>query len=85
MLERAGPHPTRDGFLGTIFEAPTTLDISGFPLSFGPRDNAGSHSVFLTRLGESGAFTSLGQATSRQIGPSSRSSSQSQGRLVANA
>jgi methyl-accepting chemotaxis protein len=86
ILERAGPNLTRDRFLASIFEEPTTLDISGFSLSYGPRDNTGSHSVFLTQLGENGAFTSLALSNPRLVGSSSQtSSSRSRRQLVAHA
>jgi len=47
VLARAGNPPSREKFLATLAET-GTFDIGGFPLTYGPRDNRGSHQVFLT-------------------------------------
>jgi len=47
VLAQAGNPPSREGFLSALTET-GTFDIGGFKLTYGPRDNRGSHQVFLT-------------------------------------
>jgi len=47
VLARAGNPPSRESFLTALAEA-GTFDIGGFALTYGQRDNRGSHRVFLT-------------------------------------
>ncbi len=47
VLERLGPDPSREGFLHTL-EAMGHFDIGGFALDYGPGDNQGSDTVWLT-------------------------------------
>ncbi|MFK7862124.1 MAG: ABC transporter substrate-binding protein [Granulosicoccus sp.] len=56
MLERAGPDFDRESFLRTISREKTTLNIFGTPLSYGPRNNAGTSSVYITRLNQGGSY-----------------------------
>jgi len=46
-LERAGPSPTREGFLHALNTA-GPIDLGGFVLEYGEGDNQGSDRVFLT-------------------------------------
>ena len=66
MLERCGPEPTRENFLETVFGAPTTLDLGGVRLSYGPRRNTGTNKVFLTQIGADGSFAPLTGTAMRQ-------------------
>ena len=54
----AGANPTRQGFLQALREA-GTIDLDGFPLNYGAKDNQGSDQVYLTRLDASGHFHSV--------------------------
>ncbi len=56
-LERAGPQPTRAGFLDSIRNT-GMIDLSGFELLFG-EDNQGSDEVFLTMIGQDGTYQSV--------------------------
>lgn len=47
VLARAGTPLSREGFLAALADT-ATFDIDGFPLTYGRRDNRGSHRVFLT-------------------------------------
>ncbi len=57
-LRLAGRKPTREQFLKGLQEA-ETLDLSGFPLRYGPDDNQGSDRVYLTIIDERGEFQPL--------------------------
>ncbi len=46
---------SRDCFMD-VFGARTTLNIDGVQLEFGPNDNQGSDTVFLTRIGSDGEY-----------------------------
>ena len=56
-LERTGPDPTRERFLQTLREA-GPIDLGGFAVEYGERDNQGSDRVFLTQI-RSGRFRPL--------------------------
>lgn len=56
-LQRAGPQPTRAGFLDSIRNT-GMIDLSGFQLHYG-EDNQGSDEVFLTMIGQDGAYQSV--------------------------
>ena len=49
----AGPRPSRQGFLRALQSA-ETIDLGGFPLSYGDADNQGSDRVYLTVIDEQG-------------------------------
>ena len=53
-LERTGPEPSRGRFLEALREA-GPIDLGGFVVEYGDRDNQGSDRVFLTRI-RSGRF-----------------------------
>ena len=53
-LERCDP-PGRACFIDA-FRGMETVDIDGFPLSFGENDNQGSDAVYLTAIGADGRF-----------------------------
>ena len=59
MLQRAGPEPTRESFLQTVFARRTDLQIGGFALCYGPGNNLGTSAVFLTQLGRNGTYQPL--------------------------
>lgn len=54
-LEGCGRQVSRACFLNSLLGA-ETIDIDGFTLSYGPDDNQGSDSVFLTVLGSDGNY-----------------------------
>ena len=54
-LETCGRDVSRECFLSSIRDA-GAIDIDGFALQYGPGDNQGSDSVFLTILGEDGKY-----------------------------
>jgi len=56
-LDRTGPEPTRESFLNTLREA-GTIDLGGFEVEYGVRDNQGSDRVFLTRI-QAGRFRAM--------------------------
>ena len=56
-LDRTGPEPTRESFLQTLREA-GPLDLGGFEVEYGVRDNQGSDRVFLTRI-QAGRFRAM--------------------------
>lgn len=58
-LQAAGPDLTREDYLAAL-EGLGDVDLGGFALSFGPGDNQGSDSVFLTEIGENGSFMPVG-------------------------
>lgn len=58
VLKSAGPDLTRDAFLAAMGRL-GTVDFGGLTLSYGPGDNQGSDSVFLTRIGGDGTFESV--------------------------
>jgi ABC-type branched-subunit amino acid transport system substrate-binding protein len=57
-LERIGRNVTRNDFLGTI-QAMGELDLGGITLSYGPEDNQGMDSVFLTEIQSDGSFRAV--------------------------
>ena len=54
-LELCGPAVSRECFLDAVQNA-GTIDLNGFKLTFGPRDNQGSDAVFQTVLGADGQY-----------------------------
>lgn len=54
-LKKSGREITRSGFLDGFRQA-GTIDIGGFRLRFGNRDNQGSDAVFLTVIGRDGQY-----------------------------
>ena len=54
-LERCGPDVTRICFLDIIRDE-EPFDLDGFEIGYGPGDNQGSDSVFLTVIGRDGAY-----------------------------
>ena len=54
-LERCGVELSRACFLDSIRSA-GTVDIDGFELHYGESDNQGSDEVFLTAIGDDGAY-----------------------------
>ena len=56
-LDRTGPEPTRESFLQTLREA-GLIDLGGFEVEYGVRDNQGSDRVFLTRI-QAGRFRAM--------------------------
>ncbi len=59
-LERLGRDVTRSGFLSAI-AAMGELELGGLSLSYGPGDNQGMDSVFLTEIQEDGSFRAVGR------------------------
>lgn len=57
-LERIGPEVTRKGFLSTT-RAIDELDLGGIVLRYGPEDNQGMDSVFLTEIQADGTFEAV--------------------------
>ncbi len=57
-LRRVGKDVTRESYLETLAQM-GDIDLGGFPLSFGPGDNQGSDTVFLTRIGRDGTFEAV--------------------------
>ena len=54
-LNSCGADLSRDCFLD-VFGTRTTMNIDGVQLEFGPNDNQGSDTVFLTRIGSDGEY-----------------------------
>ena len=63
-LRRAGPQPTREGFLEAL-KTSGEIDLSGFSLSYGMNDNQGSDQVYLTVIDENGNFNSVNAIEAR--------------------
>ena len=61
-LRKNGADLTRESYLASLSQL-GTMDMGGFTLSYGPGDNQGSDSVFLTRIGVDGAFETVGPAS----------------------
>ena len=57
-LRRAGPGPTRAGFL-TALQKAGAMDLGGFMLRYGEFDNQGSDRVYLTVIDDSERFRSI--------------------------
>lgn len=57
-LRRAGPNPTRKGFIRALQQA-GTMDLGGFVLLYGESDNQGSDRVYLTVIDGSERFRSI--------------------------
>ena len=57
-LRRAGPNPTREGFIRALQKA-GTMDLGGFLLLYGESDNQGSDRVYLTVIDGSERFRSI--------------------------
>ncbi|NBZ89920.1 ABC transporter substrate-binding protein [Stagnihabitans tardus] len=54
-LKAAGANPTRESYLKAL-QGVTAVDLGGLGLQYGPGDNQGSDSVFLTRITPEGGF-----------------------------
>lgn len=54
-LRISGQDLTRDNYLAALSQL-GTIDLGGVTLTYGPGDNQGSDSVFLTRIGADGSF-----------------------------
>lgn len=54
-LERSGSVPDRQSFLASL-RTEETININGFQLNYGPEDNQGSDTVFLTMIDGDGSF-----------------------------
>ena len=65
-LERCGVELSRDCFLDSL-RSTETVDIDGFQLRYGESDNQGSDEVFLTAIGDDGAYYPV--ATMRTMQP----------------
>jgi len=63
-LRRAGPQPTREGFLEAL-KTSGEIDLSGFSLFYGMSDNQGSDQVYLTVIDENGNFNSVNAIEAR--------------------
>jgi len=61
-LNKAGAEPTREGLLKTIKDT-GEFDIGGLMMTFGPEDNEGLDSVFLTVIQADGAFQAVDRLT----------------------
>jgi branched-chain amino acid transport system substrate-binding protein len=57
-LEKAGPNPTREGFLRAIKDT-GTFDFGGLSMTFGPNDNEGLDQVFMTVIQADGKFKAI--------------------------
>ena len=57
-LRRAGPAPTREGFVSALQRA-GPIDLGGFELRYGESDNQGSDRVYLTEIDDSAMFRSI--------------------------
>ena len=57
-LRRAGPDPTREGFI-TALQKAGAMDLGGFMLLYGEADNQGSDRVYLTVIDDSERFRSI--------------------------
>jgi branched-chain amino acid transport system substrate-binding protein len=57
-LEKAGPEPTRAGFLQAIKDT-AEFDIGGLKMTFGPNDNEGLDKVFMTVIEPDGSFRAI--------------------------
>ena len=64
-LERCGRALTQTCFLDVLRSEP--VDLDGFELRYGDGDNAGSESVFLTRIGPDGAHHPVATLTGRAL------------------
>ncbi len=56
-LQKIDGEPTRKALMEKLSNG--TYDLGGFSLTFGPNNNQGSNSVFLTTIGEDGKFKPL--------------------------
>jgi len=57
-LRATGADLTRASYMQALSQL-GTMDLGGFELSYGPGDNQGSDSVFLTRIGAGGTFEAV--------------------------
>jgi branched-chain amino acid transport system substrate-binding protein len=57
-LEKAGPNPTREGFLKAIKDT-GKFDFGGLSMTFGPTDNEGLDQVFMTMIHADGKFKAI--------------------------
>ena len=61
-LEACGKELSRECFMNALHTA-DAIDIDGFQLQYGPHDNQGSDSVFLTVIGTDGKYLRVDQLT----------------------
>ena len=57
-LQRCGREVTRTRFLASLRDA-DTIDLDGFQLRYGERDNQGSDAIFLTVIGSDGHYRAI--------------------------
>ena len=57
-FEKAGPSPTREGFLKAIKDT-GKFDFGGLSMTFGPNDNEGLDQVFMTLIQADGKFKAI--------------------------
>lgn len=57
-LQRCGREVTRARFLASLRDA-DTIDLDGFQLRYGERDNQGSDAIFLTVIGSDGHYRAI--------------------------
>jgi len=57
-LEKAGPNPTREGFLKVIKDT-GKFDFGDLTMTFGPNDNEGLDQVFMTLIQADGKFKAI--------------------------
>ena len=57
-LQNAGNNPTRESYLAAL-QGLTNLDLGGLTISYGPGDNQGIDTIFMTRLLPDGFFEPL--------------------------
>ncbi|QEW19373.1 Ribose and galactose chemoreceptor protein [Marinibacterium anthonyi] len=62
VLAAAGPNPTRETFLASVFSQPTRLSMGDLTLEYGPGRNAGTSTVYMSQLGADGSFSPLSGA-----------------------
>lgn len=61
-LRKSGKELSREVYLDAL-SGLGTMDMGGFTLSYGPGDNQGSDTVFLTRIGSDGGFVAIDPAS----------------------
>lgn len=63
LLHAAGPNPTRESYLSTIFSEPVTLNVGDVQLNYGPGNNSGTSRVYLSELQADGSYNAIKNAT----------------------
>ena len=64
-LERCGREVDRECFLEQLY-SPEPIDLDGFVLRYGDNDNQGSDTVFLTTIGDDGAYVPISTLNPRR-------------------